>query len=194
MLKPSDMKMFLALGFSVLTVLLICSGLTAGPSSASQEDSSPRILGQPGFLVIEAARDSMAPFKWDELVAGSPCTLNWDQGKLILPDTLLSESFGSKDLGVAFSSQLSGSGESGQLVLRDGIYPVSEPVILSDGVLELHLSGGELEIRGSRILYRRAPAEDPERRAGFLLLGGMMLLVIVLLRRARLKVEERNRT
>jgi hypothetical protein len=76
--------------------------------------------------------------------------------------------------------------------LRDGIYPVSEPVVLSDGRLELQVSAGELEFRGARIRYRRTVDETREFRAGLLLLAGVTLMVIVLLRRARLKASERN--
>lgn len=171
---------------AALAVCLVMSGAQA------LADDAPRTLGQPGYLVIEAARDTVAGFRWESGPGPGHRSLLWDQGRLILPDTLEAEDFARQDIGVPCTARLEGTGASGRLVLRDGVYPVSEPVVLSDGRLELQVSAGELEIRGARILYRRTVDETPEFRAGLLLLAGVTLMVIVLLRRARLKAGERT--
>jgi hypothetical protein len=154
-------------------------------------DEAPLSLGQPGYLVIEAARDSASGFRWEAGPGPGHRSLVWDQGRLTLPDTVEAEDFGRDDLGVSCTARLEGSGASGELLFRDGIYQVSEPVVLSDGRLELRVSAGELEFRGASIRYRRPSTEAREYRSGLILLAGMTLLVVVLLRRARLKSGER---
>ena len=168
-----------------MVVLGALSVLAAGVSASDQR------LGRPGYLVIEAGRDTTAGFRWETGPGPGFRTLVWDQGRLTLPDSLLPEDIGPRDVGVPCTGQLEGKGASGQLVLQDGIYPVSEPVVLRDGRLELQVAAGELEFRGARIIYRRAEAENPDFKAGLLMLAGMTVLVLVLLRRARLKADER---
>lgn len=169
-----------------LAVCLVMSG------AAAMADDAPRTLGQPGYLVIEAARDSAAGFRWESGPGPGHRSLVWDQGRLILPDTLDAEDFARRDIGVPCTASLEGTGASGRLVMRDGIYPVTEPIVLSDGRLELQVSDGELEFRGAGIRYRRTVDETREFRSGLLLLAGVTLMVIVLLRRARLKAGERT--
>lgn len=175
-------------------VLPMWLGLGGVPAAAEEKPAPARHLGRPGYLVIEAARDSTASFRWEAGPRPGFRSLVWDQGRLTLPDSLEPEDLALQDVGVPCTARLAGSGASGQLVLRDGIYPVSEPVILSDGRLELQISAGELEFRGARIRYRRAAAESRTFKAGLLMLAGMTLLVAVLLRRARLKAAERAGT
>ncbi len=174
---------------SMMSVCLVMAGI---PLVAAGESPPPHTLGRPGYLVIEAARDSAAGFRWEAGPGPGRRSLVWDQGRLILPDTFEAEDFAERDVGVPCTARLAGTGASGQLVLRDGIYPVSEPVVLSDGRLELRVSAGELEFRGARIRYRRAVDENREFRSGLLLLAGVTLMVIVLLRRASLKAGGRT--
>ncbi|MCK9997273.1 MAG: hypothetical protein KAH56_13440 [Candidatus Krumholzibacteria bacterium] len=166
----------------------VCLGV-AETGAVAGDDA--RTLGRPGYLVIETARDSAAGFRWEAGPGPGHRSLVWDQGRLTLPDTVEFEDFARHDIGVPCTARLEGTGASGQLVLRDGIYPVSEPVVLSDGRLELSVSSGELEFRGAGIRYRRSMDEAGKFRSGLLLLAGMTLLVVVLLRRARLKTGER---
>ena len=175
-------------------VLALFLGLGVVPGLADEKPAGALYLGRPGYLVIEAARDSTAGFRWEDGPRPGFRSLVWDQGRLTLPDSLEPENFARQDIGVPCTAQLAGSGASGQLVLLDGIYPVSEPVTLSDGRLELQVSAGELEFRGARIRYRRAVAENRTFKAGLLMLAGMTVLVVVLLRRARLKAAERAGT
>lgn len=180
----------LCLGLGFFPVLFL-DGI---PVMAQEETVPGRQLGRPGYLVIEAVRDSTAGFTWTTGPGPGFRSLIWDQGRLTLPDSLVVEDFSHRDIGITCTAQLAGIGGSGQLVLRDGIYPVSEPLILSDGLLELEITGGEIEIRGARIRYRRAVAETRASKSGLLMLAGMTLLVVVLLRRARLKSAERMGT
>lgn len=158
--------------------------------SHAQSDQTHR-LGEPGYVVIEAARDSVSGFVW---VAGPDDgfrSLTWDEGRLTIPVSFVVEDFGRRDIGFPCTEFLTGSGSSGQLVITDGIFPVSEPVVLNDGLIELRVTAGELEIRGAMIRYRRPVAGSGNFRSGLLLFAGMTLLIIVLLRRARMKSGER---
>ena len=176
-----------------ISMALLVLAVGAWPVASPAQDEAPAAgsLGQPGFLVIDGAADSSGVFK--EIVDPElgVLKLTWDQGSLTLPDSLALENWGPFDKGVAFTAALSGTGESGRLVLDDGIFPVTEPVLLTDGRLELAIDSGELEIQGARIIYRRHTSSREDFRSGLLLLAGMTLLVIVLLRRARIKAAAR---
>ncbi|MEN8005624.1 MAG: hypothetical protein ABFS42_01365 [Candidatus Krumholzibacteriota bacterium] len=169
-------------------VFLVVGSPCLSPAQSDQTHN----LGQPGYLVIEAARDSAAGFAWDTGADPGTRSLIWDEGRLTIFDPVIAEDFGRWDLGIPCTEFLAGSGSSGSLVIRDGIFPVSEPVVLTDGLLELQLTGGELEVRGAVIRYRRPASGLPASKSGLLLLAGMTLLIIVLLRRARMKSGERR--
>ena len=169
-----------------MLVMGAVSGLAEGVRGSDHR------LGSPGYLVIEAGRDSTAGFRWEAGPGPGSRSLVWDQGRLVVPDTMAVDSFGQHDLGLPFNEKFAGTGASGRVLLEDGIFPVSEPVVFSDGLLEMEISSGELEIRGARIRYRRATFEPREIKSGLLLLAGMTLMVIVLLRRARLKSNQRT--
>lgn len=174
--------------FLVVAVVFQPAPVLADPLTSDFPDEA-------GFLVIAAAGDtsiSSAAFEWSARPTAGFRTLEWDQGHLVVPEGLPVEKSGPHDLGVAITGELSGSGSSGILILQDGIFNISEPIILRDGPMELHATSGELEIRGSHITYRRVADPGKEFKSGLLLLAGMALLVIVLLRRARLKASERT--
>lgn len=158
----------------------------AGPAAAQ---SGGQTLGQAGYIVIENGRDA-AGFRWQEGPGPGRHSLVWPEGTLSLPDSLELDEFGPHDAGIVCRAELSGVGGSGQLVFQDGVYQVSEPLLLADGVLELHVSAGELIVRGSQIRYRRPHSEDRKTRANFIFLAGMMVLIIVLLRRARSRLRK----
>ena len=159
---------------------------------AIAQPGSDQGLGQPGYVVIEAARDSVSAFTWQAGPGTGFRSLVWDEGRLTIPESLPVEEIGRRDIGFPCTAAFGGTGKSGQLVIQDGIFPVSEPVILTDGVLQLEVTGGELEIRGAMIRYRRSAAAPREFKSGLLLLAGMTLMVIVLLRRFRRKSTERT--
>jgi len=146
-------------------------------------------LGQPGYLVIEGVRDSLSEFSWREGVRPSRRALVWPEGTMTWPDSLSLDDFGRSDVGIVCRAELSGVGNSGRLIFADGVYPVSEPLLLADGVVELHVSGGELEVRGSQIRYRRPQIVDNSQKANWVFLCGLILLIIVLMRRARKKMR-----
>jgi len=152
------------------------------------------VLGHPGYLIICSVRDSTAGFQWRDGPGPHQISLTWPDGILTLPDSLVLEPFGELDLAVPVTAQLAGSGAGGKLVWRDGAYPVSEPVMITDGIVGLMVSEGELEINGTRIRYRAPETREARRRAdpraSFLMLAGILLLIGVLLRRARNKIKE----
>ena len=166
----------------LLTLTLLMS---AEPVWAQATDAYE--LGYPGYLVITAARDTTLGFAWQSGPGPGQRSLVWSSGLLSLPDSTELEPFGEVDLAVSCTAQLAGGGGGGRLVFRDGDYQISEPVLLTDGIISFHASAGRLEIRGQRVRYR-APevptAGDP--RSGYLLLAGVVILIVVLMRRARM--------
>lgn len=166
---------------------LVC--LAAAPAGAQEQDVS---LGHPGLLVLTAALDSTRGYEWQLGPGAGQRSLTWAQGSLTLPDTLELESMRDIDLLVPCTADLAGQGASGRLIFRDGIYPVSEPLHLTDGVVDLYVTEGELEVRGQRIRYTAPRTDEPHPQAGFLFLLGMVILVIVLLRRLAIQKQKRN--
>jgi hypothetical protein len=175
----------------VPTLLLLLTGMLTATGAAANPNSTQ---GGPGYLVVEAVFDSTARYVWDDSATEGRRILTWPEGSLTLPDTLATERYGRHDLGLPTLAGLSGSGASGRLALVDGIYPISEPLTLTDGRLELRVTAGELEIRGPQIRYRNRPPDlgDKDRKSAWLLVAGMVVLIAVLMRRARLKVAERS--
>lgn len=153
-------------------------------------DEGRVILGRPGYLVIEGVRDTTDIFSWQRGPGPGRHSLVWSTGTLSLPDTLYLDEFGAVDAGVVCQAELSGVGGSGRLVFEDGLYRVSEPLVLSDGVLELHVSGGELEVRGDQIRYRQTRLQNDKTKANYIFLAGLILLIIVLMRRARVQMKK----
>ncbi len=150
-------------------------------------------LGQQGYLVIEGVRDSTAVFTWQDGPAPGRHSLVWAEGTLSLPQSVQLDDFGLQDAGVPCLAELSGVGGSGRLVFDDGIYKISEPVLLADGVLELHISAGELEVRGDQIRYRRPGGKSNKQdntQANYIFLAGLVVLVIVLMRRASKRLKK----
>lgn len=151
-------------------------------------------LGHPGYLIITAGRDSSAGYTWLEGPGPHQISMTWLDGMLTVPDSLPLEPFAERDLAIPVSALFSGAGASGKLEWKDGIFEISEPLMATDGAVQLLASGGELEIVGSRVRYRPPPARDQEKpsdpRASFVMLAGILLLIGVLMRRARKKIKE----
>jgi len=166
--------------------LVFLAILFAWGFSQAQSDET-HSLGQQGYVVIEAARDSASGFVWVAGPVEGFRSLTWEEGRLTIPVSFTVEDFGRGDIGFPCTRFLTGSGASGQMVISDGLFPVSEPVVLKDGLIELQVTEGELEIRGAMIRYRRPVTRTRDFRSGLLLLAGMTLMIIVLLRRARMK-------
>ncbi len=166
-----------------IVLLLLCAFLVS--ADAVFGDSERTSLGRRGYVVIEGGRDTTAGFRWQEGPAPGRHSLVWPEGTLSLPDSLTLDDFGQLDAGLACAEDLSGVGASGHLVFRDGSYQISEPVLLADGVLELHISAGELIVRGDQIRYRRPQVTETKTQANYVFLAGLVVLIVVLMRRAR---------
>ncbi|MDX2475528.1 MAG: hypothetical protein QNL91_17700 [Candidatus Krumholzibacteria bacterium] len=172
----------------IIVLLLLVLAVAVCPAVAQEGRT---ILGQPGYVIIEGVRDSTTEFTWQDGPAPGRHSLVWAEGTLSLPESLELDAFGEQDAGVACLAGLSGVGGSGRLVFVDGIYKISEPVLLADGNLELHISAGELEVRGDQIRYRRPESKNQGQdnsQANYIFLAGLVVLIIVLMRRARRRV------
>jgi len=174
----------------VLLGLMLVAVTSASGQTGPDNDARRVILGRPGYLVIEGVRDTTDIYSWQKGPGPGRHSLVWSTGTLSLPDTLYLDEFGVQDAGVVCQAELSGVGGSGQLVFEDGIYRISEPLVLSDGILELHISAGELEVRGDQIRYRRSRSQDEKTKANYIFLAGLILLIIVLMRRARRQMRK----
>ena len=122
-------------GLAAAVLLMLWALLAvAGTASASRTE-----LGRPGYLVISGVRDTTLAgvFVAQEGPGPGRHALVWPEGTLSLPDSLVLEAFGAADVGLPCGPALSGVGGSGRLVFQDGIYEVSEPLVLADGILEL---------------------------------------------------------
>lgn len=177
-----------------LTILAtaLLGALFAGAAGPLRAQDRPLTLGHPGYLILTAALDTTRGFSWRMGPAAGQRSLTWEQGSLVLPDTLELESMRDVDLLVPCTAELAGQGASGRLVFQDGIFPVSESLHLTDGVVDLYLTAGELEVRGQRIRYTAPRPQEGDSRAGFVFLAGMVLLVFVLLRRLAIEKRKRN--
>ncbi len=181
----------LPLGIIVLLLSLLLGRVPFAHSQTGLAPADGRItLGRSGYIVIEGVRDTTGHFSWQKGPGPGRHSLVWAAGTLSLPDTLFLDEFGLQDAGVVCQADLSGVGGSGRLVFEDGIFSISEPLVLSDGILELHVSGGELEVRGDQIRYRRQRVVDNETKANYIFLAGIILLIVVLMRRARRKMRQ----
>ena len=161
--------------------------LVAATAAGQTPEDSQHTLGHPGYLVISGAAtaDSASGFHWQTGPGPDELSLVWDEGMLTIPGDLQPESFGPDDLAVPCGPELAGAGNAGRLVFRPGRYPVTEPVLLTDGTVTLYVAGGELEIVGQRVRYRPTGKKMEDIRASYILLAGLVLLTVVLLRRAR---------
>jgi len=165
--------------------LLVASIATVGIAATEQT-----ILGEPGYLVIEGVRDTTALFSWQNGPGPGRHSLVWPEGTLSLPDSVELDDYGRLDVGLTCGRELSGVGGSGHLVFADGLYTISEPVVLGDGILELHLAAGELEVRQNQIHYRRPVIVDRSHQANYVFLAGLVVLIVVLMRRARKQLRK----
>ena len=151
-------------------------------------------LGRPGYVIIASGLDSTLGYQWRLGPGPGQRSLTWPQGMLSLPDSVAVESLRGVDLAIACGASLAGLGSRGNLLFQDGIYPVSEPIVLSDGVLHLYLADGELEILGQRIRYAAPTEGKADPRSGYLFLAGIVLLVVVLLRRIAVRKRHRQQS
>ncbi|MBU8871916.1 MAG: hypothetical protein KOO60_13700 [Gemmatimonadales bacterium] len=171
-------------------VLIIGLNGTAWSNSALPGD--PATLGHPGYVIISAGLDSTMGFKWQLGPGPGQRSLTWPHGVLNLPDNLALESLRGVDLAIPCNGSLAGLGHTGQLFFQEGIFEVSEPILLSDGTLYLYLTAGELELLEQRVRYTAPIDESKDPRAGYMFLGGMVLLILILLRRAAMKSRNKS--
>ena len=168
----------------IFLVLILWPALAGAQTPGSEKRFS---LEQPGILIITAASDTSAGFYWRDGPGQGRISLVWDGGVLSVPDTLAMDGYPNNNLGVPLRSGFSGNGTEGPLLLEDGIYAVNENLMMGDGIIQLMISDGELEIFGPRFRYSRPQPLSPNTKfkANFLLIAGLLILIAVLMRRAR---------
>lgn len=199
--NPTRVQELVPLAPRMILLLLMFCGFVAPAQGLGQESAPPDMaqrlgdqLGHSGYLIMTAARDSTAGYQWLDGPGPDQISLTWLDGMLTLPDSLVLEPFAEHDLAVPVSGALAGAGAGGKLQWQDGTFTISEPILLTDGVVQLLASAGELEILSSRIRYRAPESVPPEPgtdlRASLMMLAGVALLIAVLLRRARRQLKK----
>jgi len=173
---------------ALILLLLFCF---PGITQAQTDESTPIGLQQPGVLIITAARDTTAGFEWRNGPGMGRLSLVWEGGTLSVPDTLAMEAYPNLNLGVPLKKGFSGNLDNGPILLDDGVYKIRETLIMSDGVVQLVVSSGELEIHGPRFRYTLFDQTSDETKSNFLLIAGLLVLIAVLLRRARSILRKR---
>ncbi len=172
------------------TVLILWGGFIPSVSGQELPPDQAVLMTHPGILIITAGQDSTAGFHWQKGPGLGRISLVWDGGVLSIPDTLALEGYPNFNLGIPIRKGFFGSGKNGALEFVDGIYGISEDLMMSDGLVQLMVSRGELEIHGPRIRYSFSQTEPKKQVANYLLTAGLLILIAVLLRRARKKLRE----
>ncbi len=172
-------------------ILLLAFSLLAIPGLA-RPGTRQELTGE-GLLVITAAQDSTRSFRWEEGPGSGQLSLVWPEGRLIIPSELSLQGDAQGDLGIPLRAGFGGNSPAGPVALGEGLQSIDANLAFSDGRLQWMVSGGELEIHGNRLIYRRpwvgtgkAPGTGlKDQRANLLMIAGLLLLIAVLLRRAR---------
>ncbi len=146
-----------------------------------------------GQLVIDGARDPQQHYRWLAEGADGAAILSWPGGFLALPRSAAVDSLGEQALAVFYSERLRGFSAGRRLLFQQGRFAIKQPLLLSDGVLQLFAARGELTIEPGRLVYRDRPeASPPDRfppRAQLTLLAGIVILIAVLLRLSRSRLR-----
>jgi hypothetical protein len=139
---------------------------------------------RPGVVIVAAARDTAAGFRWLHQPERSRWLLVWEEGLLTLPDSLLPATDGEPDLTVPYRAGLRGFSGTRGLAFVAGSYPIEAPLLLDDGRIQLFTAAGDLDIATDQIRYRR-PTTTTGRRADYMFLAAIVILSFLLLLRTR---------
>lgn len=178
----------------VVGLIALFGGTPQVTKAQPADPAAENALGHSGYLIISSARDSTAGYTWQKGPGPGQLSLTWRAGMLTIPETLVLEPFSVDDLAIPVTADFSAAGSGGQLEWKEGSYKISEPLVMSDGIIDFLVSKGELEILASRIRYSPPEGmqeEEADPRASFLMLAGFLLLIGVLLRRARRKIKDK---
>jgi len=179
---------------------VICLGLLVSLTTAAVADEDPdQVVDQgagdwphprtPGLLILTAAPDTATAFTWLPLAEERRRLLVWDQGVLSIPDTLEVQLLG-RDLAVPYLLGLIGVSHRSGLRFETGHYDIKQPLLLSDGRLQLLAASGKLTIEQGRIVYEAAePSTDP--RSNYLFVAALLIISFLLLARARSRLKKK---
>ncbi len=160
-----------------LLVILSFAVMTASVTSVARADSL--------LLIVEAARDTTAGFRAQDLLDLERRALTWPNGVITMPDTMAWLDY--ENNGLAFrldGEHLTGVGAAGRFTGQVGSYKIDTPLYLTDGQLVACLAAGRIEVDLDRIVYH-PKGKRRDQRGDLLLLGGIILATTVLLRSAR---------
>ena len=171
-------------------ILLFFSLLIA--STSAGQDSPELVLGDVGYLVVTAAQDSASGYHWVDGPGKTRRSLIWPSGVLSVPLDYPIDGFGAFDLAIACGDDFGGVGDAGRLLMKDGQYRLTEPVVLTDGTVFFFADEGLLEIVATRVRYFPPEIhETTDMRSSFFLLAGLLVLIYVLIRRSRNTMKKR---
>ena len=179
-----------------VAVAVICLGLfvslTAAAVAEDRVDQGEGGWPHPptsGLLVVAGAQDSASAYTWLPLAEERRRLLVWEQGVLSIPDSLEVRLQG-RDLAVPYLPVLIGVSHRSGLRFETGHYDIEQPLLLSDGRLQLLAASGKLTIERGRIVYEAAePSTDP--RSSYLFVAALLIISFLLLARARSRLKKK---
>lgn len=165
------------------TVVGFCLLVLAGAVCASA-GVSPMVGSEtagPGVLWVLPGAGAV----WIEAPDSAVSCLSWSGGLLLVARGTPRLAGSDGAIGLAYGGGRRGFTGGRHLLFSPGRFTVREPLLLTDGSLQVFVSRGELEIADDRLIVRARDAGPAEGRAGLLLALGMLLIVGVLTVRGR---------
>ncbi len=159
--------------------LLVLAGVACVPgggSSAFGDDAAG-----PGVLWVVPGAGAV----WIDSPDSALSCLSWSGGLLLVERGTLRLAGPDGAIGLAYGGGRYGFTGGRHLLFSPGRFTVREPLLLTDGSLQVFVSRGELEIADDRLIVRARGAGPAEGRAGLLLGLGMLVIVGVLTVRGR---------
>lgn len=159
--------------------LLLLAGGACVPGGASPAFGGDAAV--PGVLWVLPGAGAV----WIDAPDSAVSCLSWSGGLLLVARGTPRLAGPDGAIGLAYGGGLRGFTGGRHLLFSPGRFTVREPLLLTDGSLQVFVSRGDIEIADDRLIVRARGAGPAEGRAGLLLGLGMLLIVGVLTVRGR---------
>lgn len=123
---------------------------------------------------------------WIDAPDSAVSCLSWSGGLLLVARGTSRLAGPDGAIGLAYGGGRRGFTGGRHLLFSPGRFTVREPLLLTDGSLQVFVSRGEIEIADDRLIIRARGEGSAEGRAGLLLGLGMFVIVGVLTVRGRI--------
>ena len=147
------------------------------PSAVGRDAASPGVL----WVLPGAGAGAV----WTDAPDSAVSCLSWPGGLLLVARGAPRLAGPDGAIGLAYGGGWHGFTEGRHLLFSPGRFAVREPLLLTDGSLQVFICRGELEIADDRLIVRATGASPTDGRAVVLLGLGMLVIVGVLTVRGR---------